>query len=275
MKNLKIGILGPSEIAFRKFLPALKTNVFFEYAGVAIASENERIQIYNDKEDISGIIEKSHRKAEIIKNKFGGKIFYSYEEMISSNSIEAIYIPLPPALHYFWAKKALEYGKHVLLEKPFTTNLVDTMNLIKIADKKRLALHENYAFCYHEQMNKIQKIIECKEVGEIRGIRTAFGFPYKGFNDFRYKKELGGGALLDCGGYPIKLSTLILGKTAKIKVAKLNGIKDHNVDIFGSATLENDEGITAQVSFGMDNAYKCELEVWGSQGVIYLSLIHI
>ncbi|WP_315122269.1 Gfo/Idh/MocA family oxidoreductase [uncultured Clostridium sp.] len=269
MDKLNIGILGPSDVAFRKFLPALKTNKYFEYAGVAVANLYERNQVCNNNENLPSVIEKSKIKSENIKKEYGGKIFYSYEELINSNNIEAIYISLPPALHYFWAKKALEHEKHVLLEKPFTTNLVDTMSLIKIAGEKKLALHENYAFCYHNQINTICELIDRKEIGEIRQIRAAFGFPYREANDFRYNRELGGGALLDCGGYPIKLATLLLGKTAQIKTAKLNTVKGHDVDIFGSATLENCDGVTVQVSFGMDNVYKCEMEIWGSQGVIY------
>jgi len=268
MKKLRIGILGPSDIAFCRFLPALKKSEHFEYAGVAIAKPNERSESYNDHEPKT-VLKKSMIKAVDFTNKYEGAIFSSYEQLLSSDSIEAVYIPLPPALHYVWAKKALDYGKHVLLEKPFTTNLADTKKLLKIAEQKGLAVHENYAFCFHEQMNKICQLINDREIGEVRQIRAAFGFPYRGANDFRYDRELGGGAILDCGGYPIKLSTLFLGKTAKIMTAALHTAKNHNVDVFGSATLENDDSITAQVSFGMDNSYKCELEIWGSEGCIY------
>ena len=267
MHKLRMGILGPSEIAFRRFLPALKKSAHFEYAGVAVAEPDERNQSYHHHE-LKALFRKSMAKAEDFMNKYQGAIFSGYEQLLSS-SIEAIYIPLPPALHYVWAKKALEYGKHVLLEKPFTTNLADTKKLLKIAEQKGLAVHENYAFCYHEQINKIRQLIKDREIGEIRQIRAAFGFPYRGAADFRYDRELGGGALLDSGGYPIKLSILLLGKTTQIMTAALHTAKEHNVDVFGSATLENDDGITAQVSFGMDNSYKCELEIWGSEGCIY------
>jgi NDP-hexose-3-ketoreductase len=268
MDKLRIGILGPSDIAFRRFLPALKSSRYFVYEGVAIAKPNERNQSFNDQE-LTRVLKKSQTRAENFKREFEGSIFNSYQELLSSDNIEAVYIPLPPALHYVWAKKALEYGKHVLLEKPFTTNLEDTKKLLKIAVQKQLAVHENYAFCYHDQINKIFELIDNGEIGQVRQIRIAFGFPYRGATDFRYDKALGGGALLDCGGYPIKLSTLLLGKTARIMTATLNMAKERNIDVFGSATLENDEHITAQVSFGMDNSYKCELEIWGSEGCIY------
>ncbi|AFQ45935.1 Gfo/Idh/MocA family protein [Desulfosporosinus meridiei] len=271
MKKLLMGILGPSDVAFNRFLPALKKSKHFEYVGVAIAKPHERNESSNGsyhEYELKAMFRKSMAKADDFINKYKGAIFNGYEQLLSS-SVEGIYIPLPPALHYLWAKKALECGKHVLLEKPFTTNLADTRKLLKLAEQKGLAVHENYAFCYHEQINKIRQLIEDREIGEIRQIRAAFGFPYRGAADFRYNKELGGGAVMDCGGYPIKLSTLLLGKTAQTMTASLHSAKEHNVDVFGSATLENEDGITAQVSFGMDNCYKCELEIWGSEGCIY------
>ena len=61
---------------------------------------------------------------------------------------------------------------------------------------------------------------------------------------------------------------MLLGDSAKIAYSKLNHTNDFDVDIYGSAAMVNDEGTTAQLSFGMDNSYKCELEVWGSKGFL-------
>ena len=85
-------------------------------------------------------------------------------------------------------------------------------------------------------------------------------------NDFRYNKALGGGALIDAGGYTIRYAIRLLGPTAKIRYAQSNYMKQFDVDMYGSAALCNADGVTAQIAFGMDNNYKCELEVWGSKG---------
>ncbi|WP_321381697.1 Gfo/Idh/MocA family protein [Trichococcus shcherbakoviae] len=268
MDKIKIGILGTSDIAFRRFLPALKSNGNFEYVGLAVANDDEWSTKMGDSE-YENHLEKRKKRINDFCMDFGGKVFDGYERLLKSDEIEAVYIPLPPALHYKWAAIALESGKNVLLEKPFTTNLTETRELIDIARKNNLAIHENYAFCFHKQIKEIQKLIDSGEIGELRHIRSSFGFPYRGAEDFRYDKELGGGALLDCGGYTLKIASLLLGKSAKITTAVLNNAKGHDVDIFGSATLMNDDFITAQVSFGMDNSYKCELEVWGSEGCIF------
>ncbi len=261
---MKIGIICPSEIALRRFLPALKLYDKFEFAGVAVA----------DNSEWNGMLTEEMRNNEIKKaENFGGKIYSSYSEMINSNEIDAVYLPLPPALHYKWGKKVLEAGKHLFLEKPSTISAETTKELIQIAEKKGLALHENYMFQFHSQIDFIRNEIAKGTIGDVRLYRIAFGFPFRGTNDFRYNKELGGGALLDCGGYTVKLANILLGDTAKIYAPKLNYRDDLDVDIYGSATMINDDGVTAQLSFGMDNSYKCELEVWGSTGTIFTNRI--
>ena len=105
-------------------------------------------------------------------------------------------------------------------------------------------------------------------LGEIRLYRMSFGFPMRSQGDFRYNKELGGGALLDCGGYPVRLALEMLGDTAKVVHSKLVQPEGFGVDLYGSAVMENDAGEVAQLSFGMDNAYQCQLEVWSSKATL-------
>lgn len=245
MDKIRIGILGTSDVAFRRFLPSLMKNPHFEYVGVA-------------SRDVS--------KTKMFIDKYGGEGFEGYDTLVKGDIVDALYIPLPPALHYPWAKKALMSGKHVMVEKPFTTTLDDTISLVNIAKEHELSIHENYMFVYHSQIEKIQELLVNGEIGEVRLIRASFGFPFRGRNDFRYNQSLGGGALLDCGGYPIKLVSLLLGKSARIVTSRLNYSCNYDVDIYGSATVENDLGVVAQIGFGMDNSYKCELEIWGSEG---------
>ncbi len=258
---INLGIICPSEIALRRFLPALKKVSEINYVGVAYANISEW------ENATSKIIDSEKSKAEQFVTEYGGKIFNSYNDLISDQSIDAIYLPLPPALHYQWAKKALLAGKHVLVEKPFTINFDHTKELIELAQTKNLAIHENYMFAFHEQLNDLKNIIQ-KEIGEVRLYRISFGFPKRAANDFRYIKKLGGGALLDCGGYTIKYASMLLGENAKIIHSQLNYANDYEVDLFGSATMVGINGITAQIAFGMDNCYKCDLEVWGSTGCL-------
>lgn len=259
---IRIGIICPSEIAFRRFLPSLQQAEGFEYVGVAIASKEEFVGATDE------ILAKERQKAQTFVDSFGGKIFDGYETLINSNDVDAVYLPLPPALHFKWAEKALLSNKHVFVEKPSTTNLADTQRLVSLAKDRGLALHEDYMFVFHNQLEAINKIISSGEIGDVRLYRITFGFPRRDARDFRYNKALGGGALLDAGGYTMKYATSLLGMSGKLVAATANYLPEFEVDMYGSATMINEEGVVAQLAFGMDNDYKCDVEIWCSKGTL-------
>ncbi len=268
---IRIGIICPSEIAFRRFMPALKkAEKDIVFAGIGYASPEEWFGDVSKipEEVINAQQERERAKAQTFIDAYGGAIYNGYQTIINASDVDAIYLPLPPALHYKWAKLALENGKHVFVEKPSTTCLTDTKSLVSIAERKELALHENYMFVFHNQISAINDIINSGEIGDVRLYRISFGFPRRDANDFRYNKSLGGGALLDAGGYTMKLASLFLGKDIALTTASAGFVDGFGVDMYGSATLRNSRGQVAQVAFGMDNDYKCELEIWGSKGTL-------
>ena len=267
---MKLAVLCPSEIAYRRFMPALAQVPAFEFVGLAVATAEESCvgvpgAVPDGKDEW---VAAQVQKANDFVRDYGGKVYGSYEELLADDAIEAVYIPLPPALHYPWAKRALQEGKHVLLEKPFTTSVDTTRELLDLARSQGVAVHENYMFAFHSQIDYVRQVLAENTLGDLRLIRIDFGFPFRGGNDFRYSKALGGGALLDAGGYALKLANLLLGPTARITTAQLSDGRDLEVDLFGSATLANDQGQVAQVSWGMDNDYRCNIDVWGSTGTL-------
>lgn len=273
MKQYRIGIICPSEIAFRRFLPSLQRVREFTFVGVAIASPEEWEGKGNVTAQTIFILENERNKAQNFIDHYGGKIFEGYQTMITSDEIDVAYLPLPPALHFKWAKMALEAGKNAYVEKPFTTKLADTQVLLKIAAEKNLAIYENYMFIFHNQLQAINDYIEAGKIGKVRSYRVYFGFPRRAANDFRYNKALGGGALLDAGGYCMKYASYLLGDSACLVCANAFHEDEFEVDIFGSATMVNNEGIVVQLAFGMDNDYKCELEAWGSIGTLTIGRV--
>lgn len=268
MGKYRIGIICPSEIAFRRFLPSLQKVGEFSFAGVAIATPEEWAGEGNVTDQTKTIIANERKKAQTFIDNYGGKIYEGYKTLITSPDIDVVYLPLPPALHFKWAELALKSGKHAYVEKPFTTGLEDTQALIRIAQEKQLAVHENYMFVYHKQLQAVQDLIAQGEIGKVRQYRISFGFPRRAATDFRYNKALGGGALLDAGGYCMKYASWLLGDTARLVCANAYNESEFEVDIFGSCTMVNDEGTVVQMSFGMDCDYKCELEAWGSTGTL-------
>lgn len=246
MKKINIGIIGYASIAKRMIIPALKE--LDQYNIVGIASRNEK----NRSE---------------IENVLGLKYFRGYEEILKCG-LDAVYIPLPNGLHYAWVKKALNNGIHVLVEKSISCELHEVEELNHIARKNNLVLLENFQFQFHSQLNFIQNSIRTNELGEIRCIKSYFGFPpFQDDQNIRYKKELGGGSLYDAGAYPVKISQILLNEKITVDCATLFKNGKYDVDMWGTATLRGCiTNTTVHIAFGFDNFYQNSLEIWGSKG---------
>jgi predicted dehydrogenase len=243
-----IGVLGCANIAIRTMIPEILLNTDLNLISIA-----------------SRIGEKSLKYANIFNCNYED----SYQKLLDRNDIDAVYIPLPTGLHYEWVKKALLSNKHVFCEKSLVSDFNSGLELIEIAKKKNLLLMENYMFKYHSQHIVINKIISNNEIGSIRLFKSNFGFPPLTKDNFRYNKDLGGGSLLDAGGYTINAARMYLGDKLSVLSSNLY-TDDNNIDIFGSATLiSKNENILANISFGFDNSYQCNYEIWGSKGTIY------
>jgi NDP-hexose-3-ketoreductase len=248
MIQLRVGILGCANIAVRSLAPAFQEHKSFKL--IAFAGRD---------------INKTTETAK----KFNCESLASYQDLIDRNDIDLVYIPLPNALHYEWVIKALKSGKHVLCEKSLGCNYEEVQSMVFEARRKDKLLIENFQFRFHSQHKFVKKMIIDGEIGEIRSFRSSFGFPpFPSKENIRYNKELGGGALLDAGAYTIKATQFILGEGFDVKAASLNVSKEMNVDIFGGLFMQNSNGQFAELSFGFDNYYQCNYEVWGSKGKI-------
>ena len=266
----KFGILSTAEIARRRFIPAIIKDKQSEIVYIASANLEERSAVCSCK--ISN--EEETAKSKFTKefaNKIGAIYIHGFNEMLEKKDFDSVYLPLPPAYHYYWGKKALLNGKHILMEKPFCINYKQAEELVFLARSKKLVVMENYGFIYHKQINRTLEILNSGEIGKLMLVRASFGFPKRDANDFRYQKELGGGALLDCGCYTIKAANLFLGNTMSVISSSLNNMEDYNVDGFGTVTAKNKDGIVAHLSFGMNNQYECFINLWGTCGEIFLN----
>jgi predicted dehydrogenase len=253
MKTLKIGILGYASIAKKAIIPAIIESANFKLHGVASRNRKNENEITKELECY----------------------FYNdYESIVKDATIDALYIPLPNSLHFEWAKKALSHGKHLLVEKSLSCTLEEVEVLNKLAENRDLALVENFQFRMHPQLETIKEILISRQIGEIRAVKSSFGFPaFSDENNIRYQKKLGGGALLDAGAYPIKLAQELFGLDLEVTAAALNN-EGSEVDIWGAGMLQDKSSSNfMQFSFGFDQFYQCSLEVWGSQGKLFTNRI--
>ena len=251
MKRIRnIGVIGCANIAARHIIPSiLELSELFNLIGVA-SRNKDKARCYAEKFDILP--------------------YTGYEALIEDRTIDAVYIPLPNSLHAEWIEKALSHNLHILVEKSLACNVQDVERLNKIAQDKGLALVENFQFRFHNQLAFIQKLVEEGTIGELRCMRSSFGFPpFPDKKNIRYKKNLAGGALLDVGAYPVKISQIFLGYDLKVAAASLHVDKKLDVDIWGGAYLKQQHGdLFSEIAFGFDNSYQCNLELWGNKGTI-------
>lgn len=247
-KPVKIGILGLASIARRSVIPAIK--------------------MLPKHFILTGIASRNLAKCEQISSEIECRGYHSYESLLLDSEIEAVYIPLPNALHYQYAKMALEQRKHVLVEKSMGCTLQQVVGLNTIAEKNRLVLIENFQFRFHSQLTTIIKLVNNGIIGNLRSVRIDFGFPpFSDSTNIRYSDALGGGALFDVGAYPIKLAPYFLGQNIEVAHASMTYDSNKGVDIWGGGVLKQKEGsLLCHFSYGFDHHYQCTLDLWGSLG---------
>ncbi|GAA3343142.1 Gfo/Idh/MocA family oxidoreductase [Amorphoplanes nipponensis] len=248
-RPLRLGVLGAADIARRRTLPAVAAEPDVEL--VAVASRDPH---------------RARRCTEV----FGGEPMAGYAALLGRADIDAVYLPLPAALHARWIEAALDAGKHVLAEKPLTIRAADAHRLVASAAARGLVLAENYMFALHPQHACVAELIAAGMIGEVRGMRAAFTIPPLPAGDIRYRPEVGGGALADVGGYPLRASALLLGEPLEVIGATLRVDAARGVDLSGAALLSTPAGVISEVTFGMEHAYRAGYEVWGTGGTIRL-----
>ncbi len=223
--------------------------------------------IDNENFELVAVASRNSEKARMFAELFKCEPIVGYQNLLNRNDIEAIYMPLPTGLHDEWCLNSILSKKHILVEKSFSSSYSKTVDLLVKAKANGLVVMENFMFKYHSQHRLIKNLIQENEIGEIRCFRSSFGFPPLHRDNFRYNKNLGGGALLDAGAYTLKAAQIFLGSNLKILSSSLV-YNENQVDIYGGIMLENQKRQIGQLSFGFDNFYQCNYEIWGSKGKI-------
>ena len=197
-----------------------------------------------------------------------GRHHGSYEALLADAEVDAIYLPLPNSLHAEWAIKAAEHGKHVLCEKPLALSRDEAQSMFDAANAHRVMLLEAYPYYFQPQTGAMLALLREGAVGSVRSVQACFGFTVGNPQvNIRMKPELGGGALLDAGSYPLSLIRLVMG-CAPQRVQADATWADTGVDIRMSATLHYADGRRAQLSCAMDGANHRRATIVGSHGTL-------
>lgn len=198
----------------------------------------------------------------------GLRVHDSYDALLADPDIDAIYIPLPNALHVDWAERAANAGKHVLCEKPIAMDLAEIDRLIALRDASGLMIAEAYMIPHHPQWQKVQSLVAEGAIGDLLHIDSAFTFGLKDTGNIRLNPDLGGGALRDIGVYTLGSGRLVTGVEPVIRAARLGW--DHGVDV--SARILADFGdVTCTVYMNIQATNRQVVTLQGSAGYIELT----
>jgi predicted dehydrogenase len=184
---------------------------------------------------LSAIASRDFARARALADRFGAPhAFGSYEELLASDTVDGVYIPLPTSQHVEWAAKAAEAGKHVLVEKPLALEAGDILPLIRLRDEKKVLISEAFMVTYHPQWLKVRELISSGAVGRLRHVQGAFTYFNVDPGNMRNILSLGGGALPDIGVYPVVSTRFATGSEPVRVQATVERDKTFGTDVYSS-----------------------------------------
>jgi predicted dehydrogenase len=244
---LHIGILGAAAIVPPALTNPAKSVPEVQILGIAARDPKRAVQFA-----------KKHHIA---------RVHPTYAALLADQDIDAVYIPLPNSLHAQWTIKALKAGKHVLCEKPMASNARQAEEMAKVAQETGLVLSEAFAYRYHPLTARVKQIIDSGQLGKIKHLEAEFSFLLPAPNNIRFQYELSGGALMDCGCYPVSLVRFMAGAEPHVEQAETKIFRPQ-VDHKMFADLSFDDGRTARIRCGMlsPRLFTSVLKVEGEAG---------
>lgn len=261
-KKIRWGVLGYARIAREAVIPAIQrsnNSVFQAIASRDAAKLDECCAKFN--------CPNAHA---------------SYEALLRDPEVDAVYIPLPNALHREWTVKAAEQGKHVLCEKPIALNATECREMVEVCAKNGVTLMEAFMYRYTARTRKVIEVLRSGVLGDIKYIYSAFRFPLLRVNDVRSKPELGGGSLYDVGCYPLNFTGMAVDEITRIQNNDTNGgdalpmpesisvqaVMESGVDVLFSGLLKYKSGLVASINSGFNAQKQIESQIFGTKGVL-------
>jgi len=199
------------------------------------------------------------------------KVVDGYEAVLADPAVDAVYIPLPNGLHAEWTLAALDAGKHVLCEKPFTANAMEAELVSAAADRAAerngLVVMEAFHYRYHPLAHRMRQIVDSGELGEIHHVETWLCAPIADKSDIRYRADLAGGAMMDMGSYVVHWARLLGGEEPTV-ISATPKLHDPEIDRAMDAELVFPSGHTATVhcSLWSRSVLRMAARVTGARG---------
>jgi predicted dehydrogenase/aryl-alcohol dehydrogenase-like predicted oxidoreductase len=215
-------------------------------------------------------------KPELATDFPGARIHAGYDALLADPEIDAVYIATPHPAHAEWAIKTAEAGKHALVEKPMGLTAFEADAMFNAARKAGTFMGEAFMYRLHPQTLEIVDLVRSGAIGEVRMIKSSFGFAMPKFMPEHrlYANDLAGGGILDVGGYPVSMVRLIAGAAAgqpfldPVAVHGVARLSPERTDEWASAVLKFPNGIVAEVSCSVSVQQDNVLRILGTTGRI-------
>ena len=250
--KLRVGVLGAANIA-RQFIAGVSGSDLVEV--VAVASRNPG---------------NAHAFA---LDTSVPRALGSYEALLADPDVDAIYNPLPNSLHAPWSIRAVEAGKHVLCEKPLAMSEAEARAMFAAADKAGVVLREAYPYMAQPQAITLRRLLGERAVGAVQFVQASIGFTVRPGGNVRFDRELGGGAVLDAGSYPISFLRLAVGERPS-RVSASARYHSPGVDLTLAATCEFPGGALGQIACSMGVGNHRDGLIAGDDGVLECTFLN-
>ena len=189
----------------------------------------------------------------------------SYEALLDDRNVDAVYISLPNSLHHEWSMRALEAGKHVLCEKPYSRHPEHVEEAFERAKSARRVLMEAFMYRHHPQTAKVKELVKQGAVGQVRLVRSAFRFVLQGMDDIRASRDLEGGSLMDVGCYCVSGSRFIAGEPERVTGEQVLGPTGVDLAFHGTMRFRDDVVAQFDCSFALPRYQRLDVvgdEAW-------------
>jgi predicted dehydrogenase len=249
MTKVRWGLLSTAHIN-RRLIPAIRASARGEL--VAVASRRRAT-------------------AEAYAAEWGiPQAYGSYDALLASGEVDALYIGLPNHLHAEWSVRALEHGLHVLCEKPFALTLAQVDQMIDAARDNGRVLAEAFMYRHHPQTKTVGEWVRGGRLGTISTLRGVFTFTMTNRDNIRLIPEWGGGSLWDVGVYPLSYAQFLLGGPP-VWVFGDQWIGPSGVDESFNGQLHYANGEVAQISSAFRVPWYAHFDVQGERGRLVMT----
>jgi predicted dehydrogenase len=252
MDKIRWGVLSTAKIGRQKVIPAIQQS---QYGTLTAIGSRDLARAKSAAAELG------------IEKPYG-----SYQELLSDRNVDAVYIPLPNHLHVRWSLRALKAGKHVLCEKPIGLSVAEAEQLAgAAAAHPKLKVMEAFMYRFHPQWQTARRLVREGHIGQLRTIHTAFSYYNDDPQNIRNQRDIGGGALMDIGCYPISLSRFIFDAEPQRVLGHIERDPASQVDRLISAVLEFFQG-TATFTCATQLVPHQRVNIYGTSGRIEIEI---